>query len=209
MLLHFVKDVGATTAFQARGEWRHRETETLRGRRALVLGAGGVGREVARLLAAVGMDVGVVARSARTDAELGRVHALGELDALLPEAEFLVLAVPLTPATRGLLGRDQLARLPRGVRIVNVARGAVIDDDALIDALRHGHVGGAALDVFVDEPLAPAHPFWGLERAIVSPHMGGDVHGWREACAARFVANLRRWVSGDPLECVVDKTAGA
>lgn len=209
MLLHFVKDIGATTALQARREWRHRETETLRDRRALVVGAGGIGREIARLLAAVGMDVTVVARSARSDPQLGRVRGLEQLDTLLSGAEFLVLAVPLTAATRGLFGRERLARLPRGVRVVNVARGPVIDDDALADAVRRGHVGAAVLDVFAAEPLPPDHVFWELDRVIVSPHMAGDVHGWREACVERFVANLRRWVNREPLENVIDKAAGA
>jgi phosphoglycerate dehydrogenase-like enzyme len=208
MLLAFLKDLPGTLALQARREWRHRETETLRGRKALVVGAGGVGREIAALLHAVGVDVEMVARTPRSDGVVP-VRAVDELDALLPGTDFLVLAVPLSASTRGLVGREQLERLPRGALLVNIARGPVLDEAALLDALREGRLAGAALDVFDREPLPADHPLWACEHVIVTSHMAGDAHGWQDAVAARFLANLERWARGEPLHGVVDTAAAA
>jgi phosphoglycerate dehydrogenase-like enzyme len=204
VLLLFVKDLRRTLEFQRTAEWVHRETESLLGRRVLVLGPGPVGRETANLLRAAGMVVDVVGRRAREDAELGTVHAIDDLDELLPDADDVVLALPLTEATRGIIDARRLALMRPGARLVNVGRGALIVEDALLAAARDGHIGAAALDVFEQEPLPSDHPFWALDTVVVSPHMSGDLVGWRERVVDRFAANLRRWVAGEPLVDVVD-----
>jgi phosphoglycerate dehydrogenase-like enzyme len=132
------------------------------------------------------------------------VQAIDDLDQLLPEADDVVLALPLTEATRGLIDARRLALMRPGARLVNVGRGALVVEEALLDSVRDGHLGAAALDVFEREPLPPDHPFWATDNVLVSPHMSGDLVGWRDRVVDRFAANLRRWVAGDPLADVVD-----
>jgi phosphoglycerate dehydrogenase-like enzyme len=206
LLLLFVKDLPRTIALQRRREWRHRETEMLGGRRALILGAGAIARELARLLHAVGIAVDAVGRTARDgDPDFGHVHPASDVDLLLPSADFVILALPLTAETHGFFGADRLARMKPGARIVNVGRGALIDEEALLAALESGRLAGAALDVFASEPLPDEHPFWAMEQVVVSPHMAGDRIGWQQAAVEMFAANLRRWRAGEPLAHVVDK----
>jgi phosphoglycerate dehydrogenase-like enzyme len=205
VLLMFAKDMRRTLELQREARWLHRETQTIAGRRVLLIGPGAVGQATAPLLRAAGMDVTVVGRRARNDDPvLGPVHAVAELDRLLPEADAVVLALPLTPATRGMFGAERLARMREGAWLVNVGRGALIDERALIDELESGRVGGAALDVFEHEPLHTDHPFWMMDNVLVSPHMSADAVGWREAVVDGFAANLRRWLQGEPLANVVD-----
>jgi phosphoglycerate dehydrogenase-like enzyme len=204
VLLLFTKDLRRTLEYQRTATWLHRETESLLGRRVLVLGVGQVGRETTNLLRVAGMIVDVVGRRARRDPELGTVHAIDDLDELLPEADDVVVALPLTEATRGIMDTRRLALMRPGARLVNVGRGALVAEDALLAATRDGHIGAAALDVFEQEPLPPDHPFWAMDNVLVSPHMSGDLVGWRERVVDRFAANLRRWVAGEPLVDVVD-----
>jgi phosphoglycerate dehydrogenase-like enzyme len=204
VLLMFTKDLRRTLELQREAEWLHRETEPILGRRVLLLGVGLVGRETANLLRAAGMVVDVVGRTGREDADLGTIRGIDELDDLLPEADDVVLALPLTEATRGLIDARRLSLLRPGARLVNVGRGPLVVEDALVAAARDGHVGAAALDVFDQEPLPPDHPFWGMDNVLVSPHMSGDLVGWRERVVERFAANLRRWMAGEPLADVVD-----
>ncbi|HTX12861.1 MAG TPA: D-2-hydroxyacid dehydrogenase [Solirubrobacteraceae bacterium] len=206
VILMFAKDLHGTLALQRERRWVHRETETVTGARALILGAGGVAREVAPLLRAAGMQVQVVGRTARTgDPLLGDVGASTDVDELLPDADFVVLALPLTSETRGFLDERRLGLLDPRARIINIGRGALIDEDALLAALRAGAIAGAALDVFVTEPLSPEHPFWEMDRVLVSPHMSGDRIGWERDVLASFADNLRRWLAGDELHNVVEK----
>jgi phosphoglycerate dehydrogenase-like enzyme len=207
VLLMFAKDLRRTLELQRAAKWVHRETEPLQGRRVVVLGPGPVGRETAMLLRAAGMSVDVVGRRARDDSRLGRIHALTELNDLLPEADDLVLALPLNASTRGIVGAERLALMRPGARLVNVGRGALVDESALLRAARHGPLGGVALDVFEHEPLPAEHPFWSMENVLVSPHMSGDLVGWRGRVMNRFAENLRRWMSGAPLADVVDLQA--
>ncbi len=208
-VLAFAKDLPATLALQVRREWRHRETERVAGRTAVVVGSGPIGRAIGRQLSAVGVHVELVGRTERGgDQEFGTVHAAEAFTGLLPRADYLVLAAPLTGQTRGMVDAAALAALRPGARIVNVGRGALIVTDDLVDALRSGHVAGAALDVFEVEPLSPDSPLWELPGVIVSPHMSGDVVGWRDELAALFADNLARYRSGRPLRNVVDKHRG-
>lgn len=207
-ILVLAKDLHTTIDLQRQGIWKHRESEPIEGRRVVVVGAGGIGREVTRLARALGMSVTVVARSARDDATIGPVRSTDDLDDILADADVVVLAAPLTPATHGLLDARRLRALPATAHLVNVGRGALVDQPALAEALREGRLAGAALDVFTEEPLPADDPLWAMPNVIVSPHMSGDVVGWREALTEQFVANLRRWLAGEPLDGIVDKRAG-
>lgn len=203
-ILLFVKDLRATIDLQRGAQWVHRESLPLSGRRVVVLGAGPVGAEIVSLLRSVGMDVQAVARRSRVEEALGQVRGLDELDLLLPEADDVVLALPLNASTRGLIGSDRLRRLKRGAHIVNVGRGPLVDESGLLDLLRQGLLAGAALDVFDVEPLPADHPFWTMPQVLVSPHMSGDLVGWRDEVVRMFAENLERWERGEPLAHVAD-----
>jgi phosphoglycerate dehydrogenase-like enzyme len=197
LVLAMAKDLPGTLAAQSRREWRHRETEPVAGRTAVVVGGGPIGRAIARLLEAVGMVVELVGR-----------RDFDGLPGLLPRADWLVLAAPLTDATRGMLDADALNRLRPSARVINVGRGALVVEPDLVEALRAGRIAGAALDVFASEPLPSGSPLWELPGVIVSPHMSGDLIGWREALVEVFRDNLTRYRAGEPLRNVVDKSLG-
>jgi phosphoglycerate dehydrogenase-like enzyme len=197
LVLAMAKDLPGTLAAQARREWRHRETEPVAGRTAVVVGGGPIGRAIARLLEAVGMAVELVGR-----------RDFDGLPRLLPRADWLVLAAPLTDATRGMLDADALALLRPSARVINVGRGALVVEPDLVEALQAGRIAGAALDVFASEPLPTGSPLWELPGAIVSPHMSGDLIGWRESLVEVFRDNLARYRAGEPLHNVVDKSLG-
>ncbi len=208
LMLAFAKDVWTTADSQRRHEWRHRETELLQGRRLLVIGAGGIGRAIARLARAAGMVVEAAARIGRSDPEFGRITGVADLGGILGDADYVVIAAPLTPETRGLFTAAAFERMKPTARLINIGRGPIVDEAALLDALRRRRIAGAALDVFMHEPLPKDHPFWDLPGLIVSPHMCGDFIGWPGAVADVFVENYLRWRRGEPLLNVVDKSLG-
>jgi phosphoglycerate dehydrogenase-like enzyme len=209
LVLALAKDLPTTLSHQRERAWRHRETERLGGRRALVAGTGPIGRAIGRKLGAVGMTVTGLGRVAReTDPDLGEVLPMSSLLDVLPDADYVVLASPLTDETRGMIDAKALAAMKPTARLVNVGRGPLVVQDDLIEALSVGRIGGAALDVFVDEPLSGSSPLWHLPNVIVSPHMSGDVVGWRAELVTLFVDNLSRYLDGRPLRNVVDKARG-
>jgi phosphoglycerate dehydrogenase-like enzyme len=197
LVLAMAKDLPGTFSAQARKEWHHRETEPVGGRCAVVVGGGPIGRAIARLLEAVGMVVELVGR-----------REFDDLPDLLPRADWLVLAAPLTATTRGMLDAHTLAALRPTARVINVGRGALVVEPDLVDALREGRIAGAALDVFAREPLPADSALWTLPGVIVSPHMSGDLVGWRQALVEVFRDNLARYRAGEPLRNVVDKSLG-
>ncbi|MDX1594045.1 MAG: D-2-hydroxyacid dehydrogenase [Gammaproteobacteria bacterium] len=207
-VLMFAKDTLTNVRLQQAHEWRHRETELLVGRRALVVGAGSIGREVARLLRCVGMHVTATATAAREDPSFDAVHASEALPELLPESDFVVITAPLTDATHGLFDESTFARMHPGARLINVGRGPIVRTDALVNALQEGRLGGAALDVFETEPLDPESPLWDMPNVMISAHMAGDFVGWERALGEQFVANFQRWQRGEPLLNLVDKARG-
>jgi phosphoglycerate dehydrogenase-like enzyme len=191
---------------QRRRQWRTYAPRLLRGRTALVVGLGTIGSEVARLLRAAGLYVlGVSRRGAANDAA-DEAWAADDLDCLLPRADVLVLVVPLTADTRHLIDADRLAQLPRGVWVVNVSRGAVIDEAALVAALQEGQVGAAVLDVFEVEPLPDESPLWTMPNVIVTPHLAGPYAV--DHVAAVFAENYRRLRGGEPLLHLIDRRRG-
>ncbi|MEV0290167.1 D-2-hydroxyacid dehydrogenase [Kribbella sp. NPDC050820] len=202
------KDSRTSFELQSRHEWRHRETRSVRGAKALVVGTGGIGREIARLLKAVDVEVRGAGRVARTPhPDFGQVVASSNLAQEVADVDYLVLAAPLTTATRGLVGAEVLAAMKEGAHLINVARGPIVDEAALLKALQDGRIT-ATLDVFDREPLPPEHPLWDAPGVTITAHMSGDVLGWRETLANQFAANLHRWLAGDQLLNVVDKKLG-
>jgi phosphoglycerate dehydrogenase-like enzyme len=184
-------------------------SEVIIGRRALVVGVGSIGREVARLLTRAGLYVEGVGRHARaSDADFATVHGRDNLDMALGEADYVVIAVPLTDETSGMFGAAQLSAMRSDARLINVARGAVLDESALVEALRNGAIAGAALDVTAVEPLPDSSPLWSMPNVIISPHMSGDFIGYPEVLVSAFMENLRRYRASEPLLNVVDKAGG-
>jgi phosphoglycerate dehydrogenase-like enzyme len=191
---------------QRRAEWKPFNTSLLRGRTAVILGLGSIGREVCRLLAGAGLRVLGVSRTGRSLPDVEQTFKVEDLERVLPEASFLVLVLPLTPATRGLIGAHELGLLPADALLINIARGPIVVEADLVDALRRGSIGGAVLDVFEQEPLPPEHPFWRLDNVIVTPHLAGPDDA--EIVAGQFVENYRRYRAGEPLHGIVDRDRG-
>ena len=209
MILAFAKGFRATDTLQRERRWLHRPTEPVTGTKALVVGVGSIGRAIARVLRAAGIEVEGVGRTARDgDAEFGRVHGNEDLDRELGSADWVVLVTPLTGQTRGLFDAARFAAMKSTARFFNLGRGALVDEPALIEAIETGAIAGAGLDVFSEEPLPAASPLWGMENVVVSPHMSGDFHGHETAMASVFIDNFRRYRAGEPLVNVVDKQLG-
>jgi phosphoglycerate dehydrogenase-like enzyme len=203
------KDSLTSYDLQRRHEWRHRETRKIAGATALVVGTGGIGREIAKLLRAAGLVVRGAGRKVVTDdPDFGEIVDSGNLAAEVGWCDHLILAAPLTPATRGLVDAQVLAAMKPDAHLVNIARGPMVDESALLDALTARRIGGATLDVFDTEPLPPGHPLWDAPNVTITAHMSADAVGWRETLAAQFAANVRRWLAGEPLNNVVDKKLG-
>jgi phosphoglycerate dehydrogenase-like enzyme len=174
-----------------------------------LLGLGGIGEAVARRALALGMRV-AAARRSQADGPAGVEVMTGEgaLDRLLSLSDYLVVTVPRTAETEGMVGARELALLPPGAVVVNVSRGGIVDEEALAEALRGGRLRGAALDVFATEPLPASSPLWGLPNALLLPHVSGTSHRFWRRETDLIVANLRRYLAGERLLNTVDKHAG-
>ena len=186
---------------QQRHEWLDGDVDDVEGRRMGIVGLGGIGSEVARLAAHFGIEVVGLRRTPRGD-EPCTTWASTRLHELLPTLDDLVLTAPLNADTRNMIAARELALLPRGAHIINVGRGELIDEPALVSALESGHLGGAALDVFTTEPLPTEHPLWDMPNVIITPHSSGATPLAGDRAAAVFVDNLGRWVSQRPLRNV-------
>jgi phosphoglycerate dehydrogenase-like enzyme len=209
LMLQMAKDAVRTHEDQTRHLWNRRKTDTLQGRVLVIVGAGSIGTAIARLSRVFGMTPLGIARSSRPSGTgFDAVYASHDLITVVERADYIVLTAPLTPSTIGLFDREAIAHMKPSARVINLGRGAVLDESALIDALAQGKIAGAALDVFHEEPLPESHPLWDLPNVVVSPHMSGDVFNTHERFVTGFVNNLWHWVRGEPLEYVVDKSLG-
>lgn len=208
-VLMLTRDLASQVRAQDRGEWARYETESpkrqlLRGKTIGILGFGSIGRAIAVRARAFGMRVIAMKRTVESiPPELDEAFGSDSLDALLAQSDVVVVALPLTPQTRGLLGREQFAHMKPTAHFVNIARGAVVREDALVDALRDGVIAAAALDVFENEPLPAESPLWSMPNVLVTPHSSGAFLGFGAASAELFIENLGRFVRGEELRNVV------
>ena len=211
VMLMFCKGAPKFVRAQERRQWVRYMPQELFGKTVGVVGMGHIGSEVARLAKAFGCRVIATRRSVaqRTPGELiDELLPPSELPALLAESDFVVLSVPLTKETRHLIGEAELrAMKPTGV-LINIARGAVVDEAALVRALKEGWIGGAGLDVFEREPLPPESELWGMENVILSPHLSGGTEIYNQRAVGIFCENLRRYLAGERLLNLADAERG-
>ena len=167
-----------------------------------------MGIEAAKLAAALGLTTLGIKRVVQEEdparASVDELHPAGALAELLPRAEFVILAAPHTPDTEHVIGEPELALLRPGAVLINVGRGALVDEPALVRALESGRLGGAALDVFEDEPLPAESPLWAMPNVLVSPHSASTSDRENERIVDLFCGNLRRFLAGEPLHNVLD-----
>ena len=173
-----------------------------------ILGLGQIGKPLAQRASAFGMRVVGTKRTAEPVPHVDRVYAPEETDALLREADYVVALLPLTPATKGRMGEREFRLMKPSAVFINVSRGPIVQEPALVRALREGWIAGAGLDVFDAEPLPGDHPLYDFPQVIITPHVSGITPKFFERIAAIFAANIRRYVAGDPLANVVDVARG-
>ncbi len=227
-MLAFAHKLHMLIRAQMHREWRRSGefmsmVDSMRSRTLGVVGYGSIGRETARIAQALGMRVLALKRdpTVRTDpgwmpAGLGdpegripeRFYGAGERREMLAECDYITVTLPLTEATRGFIGLSELAAMRPHAYLVNVGRGEVIDQGALVDALRSGRLGGAGLDVFEREPLEADSPLWEMENTILTPHMSGSFKGYVAAACELFAENLRRFAANQPLLNRIDPALG-
>ena len=208
-MVAFTTGLQASIVDQMAGRWTDgRRRDPVAGRNLVVVGPGPIGRAAALRARALGMTVEAVGRAARTDDALGSVAGPDGFHEALGRADHVLDALPLTAATTAIFDAKAFAAMRPTAFFVNVGRGRTVDEGALIDAVRDGTIAGAALDVFVEEPLPDDSPLWSMPQVVVSPHVSGDLRGWEETVVAVFVDNLRRFVAGESLRNQVDAEAG-
>ncbi|MBA4423236.1 MAG: D-2-hydroxyacid dehydrogenase [Syntrophus sp. (in: bacteria)] len=211
MMLMFAKDAPSCLLMKQAKEWRRYKPKLLRGQTVGILGLGVIGKEIARLCKAFDMKVIGVRRSDGPEhafPDMDLVYPRERLPELLAESDFVVLALPLTKETKGLIGEKELRGMKSSAYLINVARGAIVDEGALLRALEEKWIAGAGLDVFIKEPLPPESKFYELPNVIFSPHISGDMPDYEWRATDVFCENLRRYLAGEPFQHEVDKEKG-
>lgn len=198
---------------QRRHIWQEIPQENLLyGKNALILGCGDIGTATAEKLRAFGMSITGIRRSPAPTHGFDRVFGMDMLGELLPETDLLICCLPHTPETIGLLSASRIALVKRGALLVNVGRGSLIDESALISALKNGRLSGAVLDVFALEPLPESSPLWDMENVLITPHISGPSFGHFPEVERRIAGicadNISRYLSGNPLVNVIDRSGG-
>lgn len=207
-LFHLTKPYAAITTDNAARRWTRRVSSTLAGKTLGILGLGAIGAELARKAGALEMRVIGTRRGTAEVPHVDRIYRPEATDEVLAASDFVVLLLPATPATENFIDATRLAKMKTTAWLLNFGRGALIKDDDLVAAVQAGTIAGAVLDVFRTEPLPAEHHFWGEEKIMVLPHIGG-LHPDRDSMvAALLVENLRRFVEGAPLTQLVDREAG-
>ncbi len=180
----------------------------LAGKTVAIVGMGNIGQNVGRLCRGFGMRVVGCRRTLQPTPFVDQLYPVSELKSMLAEAEFVAVAAPFTRETDGLLGPAEFAAMKPGVFYVNISRGPLAKEEALLDALRNGQVAGAGLDVFAVEPLPPEHPFWTMPNVVVSPHYSGETVNRSPQPGELLIRNLREFLAGRPVGKVVDLAKG-
>lgn len=209
--LYFAKDFRRMVRSQEEGKWDPFDVEELTGKTIGIVGYGGIGREAARRAVAMGMTVLALRRNpglSSDDPLVSRSYGPESLSELLAASDYVLVAAPNTAATRGMIGEAELRRMKESAVLINVGRGPVIAEAALIKALEHCWIRGAALDVFDQEPLPEFHAFYRLKNVLLSPHCADHTPGWLEESMQFFIDNYHRFAKGEPLQNLVDKRAG-
>jgi phosphoglycerate dehydrogenase-like enzyme len=210
-MLFFAKHLRRMVADQQARRWDPFDVAELHGATLGIVGYGEIGRATAARARAFGMHVWALRRRpnlSAADPLVDRCVTHDGFGELLAAADYLLVSAPLTPTTRGLIGAAELSRMKPTAVVINLGRGPVIDEDALVQALSERSIGGAVLDVFDREPLPPEHPFWSLDNVLLSPHCADHTPTWQEDAVEFFLSNFARFSAGQPLENVVDKRAG-
>jgi len=214
-VLHFAKNLDRAVVDRSAGAFDHRAYRPLliEGKTACVVGAGGIGRDVGRLCAAIGMRVVGTRRNPQPDEPLppgfSEMGGAADLDRFLPASDFVVICCQWTPETNRLFDRSRFAAMKPGSVLVNVARGEIVDEDDLADALERGHLRGAALDVYVGEfEHLPPQRLWSNPQVLITPHVSGASDEDRHGAIDLFCANLRAYLDGKPLRNVIDWERG-
>ncbi|MDR5709673.1 MAG: D-2-hydroxyacid dehydrogenase, partial [Armatimonadota bacterium] len=207
-LLVFARNLHLAFRHQVHRRWQPEPGGELWGATVGILGLGAIGQEVARRCRAFGARVVGLRRTAAPVPEVEEVYGPEGLEAVLRRSDYVVLTLPLTPQTRGLIGAQELGWMKPGAVLVNVGRGALLDERALVEALRSGRLRGAALDVFETEPLSPEHPLWDLPNVLITPHVSGNSPRYMDRAIPLFCDNLRRYLRGEGLRNVVDPELG-
>jgi phosphoglycerate dehydrogenase-like enzyme len=210
-VLHFAKNIPLMTRNQQAHHWEALTVEMVRGKTFGVIGYGGIGREAARLAAAIGMRVIALRRKPAESGGDGiaeRIYTPGELNVLLAASDYVLMAMPSTPETRHIIGAPELRAMRADAVLINIGRGSSVDETALVEALREKRIRGAALDVFETEPLPPEDPLFTLDNVLLSAHSADRTADWLERATRMFIENYGRFIRGEPLLNVVDKRAG-
>lgn len=212
-MLYFFKHVRRLVENQRARRWDEFLVDWLPNKVMGIVGYGEIGRECAMLAKALGVKIHATRRKpelSHSDPLLDRIFPLASLNEMLAEIDVLLAAAPLTPDTRHMLGDAQFRVMKPSAIVINIGRGPVIDEQALIRALQEKRLAGAALDVFETEPLRPDHPFWDMENVLISPHCTDRTRDpdWLDLTMQCFIDNFHRYVNGQPLENIVDKKAG-
>lgn len=197
-MLWFAKDIRRMRRQQREQRWEKFLVEELHGKQLGIIGHGSIGRAAAALATAFGMKV----------IGVGRTSPPEEFGEVIEKSEYILVSTPLTPETRGLVGEAEFRRMRPEAVLINVGRGPVVEEAALIAALREGRIRGAVLDVYDQEPLPPGHPFWSMENVLLSPHCADNTPTWLDEAMQLFLENFARYSAGEPLKNVVDKKAG-
>jgi len=210
-MLYFAYNMRRMIRQQQAGVWEVFTTEEIQGKTLGIVGYGGIGSTTAELARPFGMKIIALRRRTdlfQKDAIVDQSFGLAQVNELMAASDYVLLAAPLTDETRGMIGAAQIAAMkPTGV-LINVGRGAVVDEPALIQALENGKIRGAALDVFAVEPLPSTHPFYKMENVLLSPHTADHVQDFIHLAVECFLDNLRRFRANEPLLNLVDKHAG-
>jgi phosphoglycerate dehydrogenase-like enzyme len=211
LLLALTRDLYIAIPGRAKEEWQRREYSPieLRGKTAVIIGVGGIGFQIAQRTHAFDMTViGIDPKDMPLNYFVSRMLPPDQLDTVLPQADVVFMAAPLTPKSQGMMGRRQFGLMKKGSYFIAVSRGKTYDSDALVEALKAGRLAGAGLDVTNPEPLPKGHPLWKFENVIITPHVAGQSDGVQARRMALIEENVARFVRGEPLLNVVDKRRG-